>query len=234
MKFLITENQYRKLQKYLKEEKLREASFGKKLGMAALGAGLSLSSPKAKAQSNEVEPSGKFSTFHITSPVIPLNRTVDAYIDNYTLHVDSLLALNALLEYVFHRIKYRNTHLEVNLPKEGQPFDSVTVNNLKEKFKEMFIDTINVKFRTRKGFSSDKEFYEKTNWLKRLKIDFNPNMQKTIPLKDVVISDKVILKFLEWTRNGKTDFAFQTEEDGRTTMYCKYTLLYRFPGYTFF
>jgi len=232
MKILITEKQYKELKKYIKKEKLSEASLGKKIGMAALGAGLSLGS--AKGQTKEVEPSGKFSTFHITSPVPGVNKRVDAYIDNYILHIDTVWSLNSLVEYALHRNKYRNTHFSVNLPKEGEKFDSVTIQNLRENFKEMIMDTVNMKFKVRKGYSSDKEFYEKTNFFKRLKIDFNLNMQKTIPLKDVIISDKVILDFLEMIKNGKLDFGFQTEENGNTTLYYKYSYITKFPGYTFF
>jgi len=51
MKIVITESQYRKLQNYVrKQERLEEASFGRNIGMAALGAGLALGSPEAKGQ----------------------------------------------------------------------------------------------------------------------------------------------------------------------------------------
>ena len=51
MKIVITESQYKRLQRHLRNQELNEASFGKKVGMAAaLGAGLSFGSPEAKGQ----------------------------------------------------------------------------------------------------------------------------------------------------------------------------------------
>lgn len=114
MKLVITETQYKKLQKHLKQNQLKEASLGKKVGMAALGGALSFGSPQAKGQ-EYVNPNYQSTNVSRNDEVVIKNGRKLEYIlsqihNNYDAN-DEKLAVQPTLDSIKNAIK---KHLEIN------------------------------------------------------------------------------------------------------------------------
>jgi stalled ribosome alternative rescue factor ArfA len=118
MKLIITETQYRKLQRHLRKQELNEESLGKKvgrnIGMAALGAGLTLGSPEAKGQ-DYVNPNYQSTSVSRNDDVVIKNGRKLEYIlsqihNNYGAN-DEKLSVQPTLDSIKNAIK---KHLEIN------------------------------------------------------------------------------------------------------------------------
>jgi len=114
MKVIITETQYKRLQKHLKQNQLKEASLGKKVGMAALGGALSLGSPQAKGQ-EYVNPNYQSTSVSRNDDVVIKNGRRLEYLlsqihNNWGVD-DEKLAIQPTLDSIKNAIK---KHLEIN------------------------------------------------------------------------------------------------------------------------
>jgi hypothetical protein len=203
MKVVITESQYRKLQKYVRKQELNEASFGRNIGMATLGAGLTFGSPdKGMAQSRNVEPSGEWT-----------NRFGDegdsANIKNNVLTITSPYALEVVMGYVFNQKNFNNVKIPVSVSYVGKDID---IQGLKDSISQMIIDTSkggkNTKgtFYAPKGYSGEQEL-QNAPFLKLLSSLFRK--QINIPIGKVIIKDEDIKVFIKNVMDGKTDFVIE-------------------------
>jgi hypothetical protein len=118
MKVIITETQYKRLQKHLKQNQLNEESLGKKvgrnIGMAALGGALSLGSPQAKGQ-EYVNPNYQSTSVSRNDDVVIKNGRRLEYLlsqihNNWGVD-DEKLAIQPTLDSIKNAIK---KHLEIN------------------------------------------------------------------------------------------------------------------------
>jgi hypothetical protein len=203
MKVIITETQYKKLQRHLKQNQLKEASLGRNIGMAALGAGLSLSSPnKGMAQSRNVEPSGEWT-----------NRFGDesdsANIKNNVLRITSPYALEVVMGYVFNQKNFNNVKIPVSASYVGKDID---IQGVKDSISQMIIDTSKGgknregTFYVPKGYSGEQELYN-APFLKLLRSLFGK--QINIPIGKVIIKDEDIKEFIRNVMDGKTEFVIE-------------------------
>ena len=107
MKLIITETQYKRLQKHLKQNQLNEESLGKKVGrkvgMAALGGALSIGSAKGQ----EVEPTGRF-----TFPTDYGGKRDKVVIDSNTVNITSPTQIADILRMVY--TQYDSLEIPIN------------------------------------------------------------------------------------------------------------------------
>jgi len=195
MKLVITESQYRKLQRVLREEELNEASLGKKLGMAALGAGLSFGSPEARGQ--QVEPTGKFTYYYNDGTMT---------VENNVLYLNNDDAIEGAMSYVFTQSNFKNARIPVVLGRTG---DIENLDEVKRKFSRMLIDTIhggeNIEgtFKTMSGYRSEEDI-KKGGFLKLLRNMFRK--QANIKIRNVVFDDNQFRKFIKRAARGRANF----------------------------
>jgi len=203
MKVIITETQYKRLQRHLRKEQLNEASLGKKLRMGALGAGLTLGSlDRGMAQSRNVEPSGKWT-----------NRFGDegdsANIKNNVLTITSPYALEVVMGYVFNQKNFSKTRIPISASYVMQDID---IQGVKDRISQMIIDTskggknTQGTFHAPKGYSGEEEL-QNAPFLKLLSSLFHK--QINIPIGKVIIEDEDIKVFIKNVMDGKTDFVIE-------------------------
>ena len=213
MKIVITETQYKKLQRHLRNQELNEASFGKKLGMAALGAGLSLGSAKGQ----DIEPKGKWdfpSTYSKQKLMVDTNsinfknaEQVDDIMEtvfNQSKFIDSAIRLNIdydNVERLRNLIDNRNVGQRPDLINQGIG-DIITpevINDLRNQFSQMIIDSSrfggkNVRgvFQVPSGYQGQEKGVKL--FLQGLKAAFGSDV--VLPIKNVTMSDDILKKFL--------------------------------------
>ena len=234
MKLVITETQYKKLQKHLRNQELNEASFGNKVGMAALGAGLSLGSAKGQ----DIEPKGKWSfpssyskeklmvdsnsiSFKNAEQVDDIMETVF----NQSKFIDSAIRLNIdydNVERLRNLINNRNISQRPDLINQGIG-DMVTpevINDLRNQFSQMIIDSSryggkNTRgiFQVPSGYEGEKEGFKL--FLQGLKAVFGSDV--VLPIKNVTMSDDILKKFLFKVLTGRNNSNLEVNKGPRNT-----------------
>lgn len=227
MKLVITESQLKRLQKHIKNEELKEASFRKKLGMGALGAGLALGSAKGQ----DIEPKGKW---QFGSPYSKEKITVDTN----TINFKDAGQVEDIMDIIFNQGKFFKDSIELDInyrdvenirniinQKGGVSDiglkDMITpeaINDLRNQFSQMIIDSSkyggqNVRgiFQVPKGYEGQQEGFKL--FIQGLKSIFGP--QVVIPIKNVVISDRVLKDFLFKLITGKYSAEFEISRGPR-------------------
>jgi hypothetical protein len=214
--------------------------FRNKIGKAAINFIFSLNSLHLVGQVNSVEPKGKWRTFFSQATPTHIGAMFYVSVDNYVMTVEDVGNFAALIDDIFYYPNFRHTQIPVKLPDDNMPFDSTTVIYVKNKFIDMIFDSAGNhissiglvhnfgKLGIPKGFSSEEEFLSTTTNSQRRKIMSSIDNYWTLPIKKVIISDKIITDFLELVRAGKTNFSFQKLDDGKTTLYNKYPFAWKF------
>jgi hypothetical protein len=238
MKVIITESQYRKLQRHLRKQELNEASFGKKLGMAALGAGLTFGSAKGQ----DIEPKGKWSfpsSYSKEKLMVDSNsinfknaEQVDDIMEiifNQSKFIDSSILLNIdynTVERLVNLIDNRNVGQRPDLINQGIG-DIITpevINDLRNQFSQMIIDSSrfggkNVMgvFQVPSGYEGQQQGFKL--FLQGLKAVFGSDV--VLPIKNVTISDDILKKFLFKVLTGRNKSNLDISKGPRNTTLIK-------------
>ena len=209
MKVIITETQYKRLQKHLKQNKLNEASFGKKVGMAALGGALSLGSAKGQ----EVEPTGRF-----TFPTDYGGKRDKVIIDSNTVNITSPTQIADILRMVYTQYD----SLEIPIDRENIDETNYTLQNV-------IIDSsyggknLDGYYFVPRGVRSEDDIL-KSPFLKKiwgvLKGVFGENVR--LPIKKVRMDNTVVLRFIKLVEAEKTPFGIKRDRNGKEVIYKEY------------
>jgi hypothetical protein len=225
MKLVITEGQYKKLQKHLRRrEKLDEVDFSKfRKGFttAALGAGLA-----GSVSGQDIEPTGKW---EFGSPYSKEKITVDTN----TINFKDAGQVEDIMDIVFNQGKFFKDSIELNIDyrnverlrnlinnrpdlRNQMISDIITpevINDLRNQFSQMIIDSSrfggqNVRgmFEVPKGYEGQQQGFKL--FVQGLKGMFGPSV--VLPIKNVVISDRVLKEFLYKLLTGKYKAEFET------------------------
>jgi hypothetical protein len=234
MKLVITETQYKKLQRHLRNQELNEASLGKKLGMGALGAGLALGSAKGQ----DIEPKGKWrfpSTYSKEKMTVDTNsinfkdaeqvEDIMETVFNQSKFIDSAIRLNIdynSVERLRNLINNRNIGQRPDLINQGIS-DMITpevINELRNQFSQMIIDssryggknTTGV-FQVPSGYEGEQEGFKL--FLQGLKAVFGSDV--VLPIKNVSMSDEVLRRFLFKVLTGRNKSNLDISKGPRNT-----------------
>jgi hypothetical protein len=234
MRLVITETQLKRLQKHIKNEELKEASLGKKLGMGALGAGLALGSAKGQ----DIEPKGKWD---FSSPYSKEKITVDTNSINFK----DAGQVEDIMEIIFNQVKFMDTTIQLDIDynsverlrnlvnnrdmgqrpdlKNQMIGDIITpevINDLRNQFSQMIIDSSryggkNVRgvFQVPKGYEGQQEGFKL--FVQALKGIFGSSV--VIPIRNVRMSDDVLRKFLYALLAGKNSSSIDVSRGPRNT-----------------
>lgn len=209
MKVIITETQYKRLQKHLKQNKLNEASFGKKVGMAALGGALSLGSAKGQ----EVEPTGKF-----TFPTDYGGKRDKVIIDSNTVNITSPTQIADILSMVYTQYD----SLEI-------PINRKNIDETNFILQNVIIDSsyggknLDGYYFVPRGVRSEDDIL-KSPFLKKiwgvLKGVFGENVR--LPIKKVRMDNSVVLRFIKLVESEQTPFNIKRDRNGKEVIYKEY------------
>jgi hypothetical protein len=240
MKVVITESQYRKLQRHLREqERLEEIDlkrFGRKtLATAAIASSSLFGSPEAKGQSNydyaksdydyvrsdsdsmtqsrNVEPTGRF-----TFPTDYGGRRDKVVVDNNILNITSPTQIADILQMV------STQYDSLVIPIEEEDINDTT--NITDIIKNYMIDSSyggknkHGYYFVPKGVKSEDEIYV-AKPLKKvwgvLKGVFGKNVR--LPIKDVNISKEIVERFINLVKAEKTPFGIKINTNGMKVIY---------------
>lgn len=205
MKIVITESQYKKLQKYVKKQELKEASLGKTLGMSALGAGLALGSAKGQ----DIEPTGKY-----TFPT-DYGRKDRVVIDSNIVNITSPTQIADIVRMVF--AQYDSLQI---------PIDRENIDKTNFILKNVIIDSLyggkNLTgyYFVPKGYRSEDDILKaplaKKVW-GLLKSMFGENVR--LPIKDVHMDNNTVMRFLKLIDGGQTPFSIKMDKNGKEVIY---------------
>lgn len=206
MKVIITETQYKKLQRHLKQNQLNEASFGKKVGMAALGGALSLGSAKGQ----EIEPTGKF-----TFPTDYGGKRDKVIIDSNIVNITSPTQIADILSMVYTQYD----SLEI-------PIDRENISKTNFILQNVIIDSsyggknLDGYYFVPKGIRSEDDIL-KSPFLKKiwgyLKGAFGENVR--LPIKKVRMDNSVVVRFIKLVESEQTPFNIKRDREGREVIY---------------
>lgn len=231
MKVIITETQYKKLQKHLKQNQLNEASFGKKLGMGALGAGLALGSPEAKGQdydyvksdfdspnktmtqSRNIEPTGRF-----TFPTDYGGKKDRVVVDSNIVNITSPTQIADILSMVY--TQYDSLVIPINRK---------NIDETNFILQNVIIDSsyggknLDGYYFVPKGIRSEDDIYN-SPFLKKilgvLKGTFGPNVR--LPIEKVRMDNSVVIRFIKLVESEQTPFNIKRDRNGREVIYKEY------------
>jgi len=213
MKLIITETQYKRLQKHLKQNQLNEESLGKKVGrkvgMAALGGALSIGSAKGQ----EVEPTGKF-----TFPTDYGGKRDKVIIDSNTVNITSPTQIADILQMVYTQYD----SLEI-------PIDRENIGKTNYILQNVIIDSsyggknLDGYYFVPRGVRSEDDILN-SPFLKKmwgmLKGIFGENVR--LPIKKVRMDDRVVILFIKLVEAEKTPFGIKTDRNGNEVIYKEY------------
>jgi hypothetical protein len=231
MKVVITESQYRKLQRHLKKQELNEASLGRNIGMAALGAGLSFGSPEAKGQdydyvksdfdspnktmrqTRNTEPTGRF-----TFPTDYGGKKDRVVVDSNIVNITSPTQIADILSMVYTQYD----SLEI-------PINRKNIDETNFILKNVIIDSsyggknLDGYYFVPKGIRSEDDIYN-SPFLKKiwgvLKGAFGPNVR--LPIEKVRMDNSVVIGFINLVKAEKTPFNIKRDRNGREVIYKEY------------
>jgi hypothetical protein len=230
MKVIITETQYKRLQRHLRREQLNEASFGKKLGMGALlGGALSFGSPEAKGQdyvksdfdstnktmskSRNIEPTGKF-----TFPTDYGGKRDKVMIDSNIVNITSPTQIADILSMVYTQYD----SLEIPINRKNISETNFTLQNV-------IIDSsyggknLDGYYFVPRGVRSEDDILM-SPFLKKiwgvLKGVFGPNVR--LPIKKVRMDDSTVRLFIKLVEAEKTPFNIKRDRNGKEVLYKEY------------
>lgn len=205
MKIVITESQYKKLQKYVTKQELKEESLGKRLGMGALGAGLALGSAKGQ----DIEPTGKY-----TFPT-DYGRKDIVVIDSNIVNITSPTQIADIVRMVF--AQYDSLQI---------PIDRENIDKTNFILKNVIIDSLyggkNLTgyYFVPKGYRSEDDILKaplaKKVW-GLLKSMFGENVR--LPIKDVHMDNNTVMRFLKLIDGGQTPFSIKMDKNGKEVIY---------------
>lgn len=205
MKIVITESQYKKLQKYVTKQELKEESLGKRLGMGALGAGLALGSAKGQ----DIEPTGKY-----TFPT-DYGRKDRVVIDSNIVNITSPTQIADIVRMVF--AQYDSLQI---------PIDRENIDKTNFILKNVIIDSLyggkNLTgyYFVPKGYRSEDDILKaplaKKVW-GLLKSMFGENVR--LPIKDVHMDNNTVMRFLKLIDGGQTPFSIKMDKNGKEVIY---------------
>ena len=238
MKLVITETQYRKLQRHLRKQELKEASLGKKLGMGALGAGLALGSAKGQ----DIEPKGKWnfpSTYSKEKLTVDTNsinfkdaeqvEDIMETVFNQSKFIDSAIRLNIdynSVERLRNLINNRDMGQRPDLINQGIG-DMITpevINDLRNQFSQMIIDSSKYGgknatgvFQVPSGYKGEEKGFKL--FLQGLKAVFGTDV--VLPIKNVTMSDDILKKFLFKVLTGRNKSSLDVSKGPNNTTLIK-------------
>lgn len=235
MKVIITETQYKKLQRHLKQHQLKEGKLGRNIGMAALGGALSLGSAKGQ----EVEPKGKWdfpSTYSKEKLMVDTNsinfkdaeqvEDIMETIFNQSKFIDSAIHLDidySSVERLRNLVNNRNIGQRPDL-RNQMTSDMITpqvINDLRNQFSQMIIDSSRYGGKNSRGVFQVPSGYESQEkgfklFLQGLKAVFGSDV--VLPIKNVTMSDDVLKKFLLQLLVGKNKSNLDISEGPNNTI----------------
>jgi hypothetical protein len=209
MKVIITETQYKKLQRYLKKNQLNEASIGRNIGMAALGGALSLGSAKGQ----EVEPTGKF-----TFPTDYGGKRDKVTIDSNIVNITSPTQIADILQMVFTQYD----SLEI-------PINRKNIDETNFILQNVIIDSsyggknLDGYYFVPKGRRSEEEIFNApfaTKIWRYLKGVFGENVR--LPIKKVRMDNSVVVRFIKLVESEETPFNIKRDRNGKEVIYKEY------------
>ena len=228
MKVVITESQYKRLQRHLRKQKLNEASFAKKLGLSAALAGSTLfgsseakgqdydyvrsnsDSSKTMTQSRNVEPTGRF-----TFPTDYGGKRDKVIIDSNTVNITSPTQIADILSMVYTQYD----SLEIPINRENIDETNYTLQNV-------IIDSsyggknLDGYYFVPRGVRSEDDIL-KSPFLKKiwgvLKGVFGENVR--LPIKKVRMDNTVVLRFIKLVEAKKTPFGIKIDSNGMEVIY---------------
>ena len=233
MKVVITESQYKRLQRHLRKEELNEASLGKrlgkKLGMGALGAGLALGSPEAKGQeyvksdfdspnkgmtqSRNTEPTGRF-----TFPTDYGGKKDKVVVDSNIVNITSPTQIADILSMVY--TQYDSLVIPINRK---------NIDETNFILENVIIDSsyggknLDGYYFVPKGIRSEDDIYN-SPFLKKiwgiLKGTFGPNVR--LPIEKVRMDNSVVIRFIKLVESKQTPFNIKRDRNGREVIYKEY------------
>jgi hypothetical protein len=206
MKVIITETQYKRLQKHLKQNQLNEASFGRNIGMAALGGVLSFGSAKGQ----EVEPTGKF-----TFPTDYGGKRDKVTVDSNTVNITSPTQIADILQMVYTQYD----SLEI-------PIDRENIGKTNYILQNVIIDSsyggknLDGYYFVPRGVRSEDDILN-SPFLKKmwgyLKGVFGENVR--LPIKKVRMDNSVLLRFIKLVESEQTPFGIKRDRNGNEVIY---------------
>jgi len=209
MKIVITETQYKKLQRHLRNQELNEASFGKKLGMGALGASLAFGSAKGQ----DIEPTGRF-----TFPTDYGGKKDKVVIDSNIVNITSPTQIADILQMVFTQYD----SLEIPINRKNIDETNFTLQNV-------IIDSsyggqnLDGYYFVPRGVRSEDDILN-SPFLKKiwgyLKIAFGKNVR--LPIKKVRMDNSVVVRFLKLVESEQTPFNIKRDRNGKEVIYKEY------------
>jgi hypothetical protein len=207
MKIVITESQYRKLQRHLRKQELNEASFGKTLGMAAaLAGGLSTSS-MAQKYDRDVKPTGRFTYSYNQGDTMSINNNV--------LTFNNAETIDLAMTYVFNQRNFINETIPVKMEGYVKSVDDISnLDFIKQRFELMLKDTLfggeNTKgtFFFPSGYQDERDI-KKSGFLRLLGDLFRK--QNNVKIRKVIFDDVQFKQFMQMILDNKTEFVI---EDG--------------------
>jgi hypothetical protein len=231
MKLIITETQYKRLQKHLRKQELNEASLGRNIGMSALGAGLALGSPEAKGQdydyvksnsdssnktitqSRNIEPTGRF-----TFPTDYGGKKDRVVVDSNIVNVTSPTQIADILKMVYTQYD----SLEIPINKKDISETNFILQNV-------IIDSsyggqnLDGYYFVPKGVRSEDDILN-SPFLKKiwgiLKGVFGENVR--LPIKKVRMDNSVVIGFIKLVQSEETPFGIKRDRNGKEVIYKQY------------
>jgi hypothetical protein len=227
MKVIITETQYRKLQRHLRKQELNEASFGKNFKNfilpAALSASLALGSPEARGQdydyvrsnsdstktmmqSINVEPTGKWSF-----PTDYGGKRDKVFINNNILYITSPTQIADILRMV--SAQYDSIVIPINSETNRIIKNYMIDSSYGGKNNDGY-------YFVPKGVRSEDDIYDAKlakKVLGILKGTFGKNVR--LPIKEVNMSDDIVELFIELVKSEQTPFNIKRDRNGREVIY---------------
>jgi hypothetical protein len=235
MKVIITETQYKRLQIHLRKEQLNEASFGKKVGMAALTGALSLGSAKGQ----EVEPKGKWN--------FPSSYTREKLVvDSNSINFKNAEQVDDIMETVFNQSKFIDSAIRLNIDYNsverlrnlinnrdmgkrpdlinqgiGDMITPQVINDLRNQFSQMIIDSSKYGGKNTRGVFQVPSGYESQEkgfklFVQALKGIFGSDV--VLPIRNVTMSDDILKKFLFKVLTGRNNSNIDISEGPNNTI----------------